>query len=449
MAGGSARAPIDGNDMRQPTTRARGTHGTLLGAAMLVVWFAAGIRPGVAGDLTLRVHDAVGQPGGRIAVVLRTYASRPIGQGQLCMEATSTAPEPPPGPVASVDGAEVFSTAGDAVSDVTADLLLIPQQILLQFLSASATVNAADGPMAVYHLRLAADVQPGDKYELAVDVQGTQLIDEHGETVPIRPRNGTLTIRAPGDPIAVSAHAEDVVPGGVARLSVATFEPIALSSGQVGFRYDPAVASGPPAVSMDPRHGNASFVSSNPVPGLVIVSFVSPDGTLNDVPGDIVEFDLPTLPSVPPGTQSPVSLDPALTFLIDTSGQVLSLEPTSGVLEFAFPLAGAVSALSLDKLPGGMLLLDWAPDCGSGTAHAIYRGDLASGYDSLAFEPGYCDVSPTSATIAAGEGEADFFLVVPHFAGLEGSYGTRSNGDARPPAAVACFPQAESNPCAP
>jgi hypothetical protein len=185
------------------------------------------------------------------------------------------------------------------------------------------------------------------------------------------------------------------------------------------------------------------------MPGLVVVGFLSPDGTLNEVPGDIVDFSLPTSPSVPPGTQSVVSLDPATTFLIDTSGQLLSLAPTPGVLEFTFPLAGAVSNLALEKLPGGMLLLDWNPDCGSGTAHAVYRGDLALGYDSLAFEPGNCSVSPTSAVIAAGSGEADFFLVVPHLGGQEGSYGVRSDGDARSPAPVACFPQADSNPCAP
>ena len=33
--------------------------------------------------LKLRVNDAVGKPGGTVAIVLRTYAARPIRQGQI------------------------------------------------------------------------------------------------------------------------------------------------------------------------------------------------------------------------------------------------------------------------------------------------------------------------------------------------------------------------------
>ncbi|HSN86740.1 MAG TPA: hypothetical protein VL025_08280, partial [Thermoanaerobaculia bacterium] len=33
--------------------------------------------------LKLRVNDAIGRPGGTVAIVLRTYAARPIRQGQI------------------------------------------------------------------------------------------------------------------------------------------------------------------------------------------------------------------------------------------------------------------------------------------------------------------------------------------------------------------------------
>jgi hypothetical protein len=103
----------------------------------------------------------------------------------------------------------------------------------------------------------------------------------------------------------------------------------------------------------------------------------------------------------------------------------------------------------LEKISGGMLHLDWSPDCASGTTHAVYRGDLEQGYGSLALEPGYCDVEGTNATIDMGQGDADFFLVVPHLEGKEGGYGVDSDDDARPPANIACYPQTVFDDCAP
>src|ERR1700750_1502257 len=43
---------------------------------------------GVSGkSLTLRLNPAIGTPGGLVAVVLRTYAPRPIKQGQVVVRA--------------------------------------------------------------------------------------------------------------------------------------------------------------------------------------------------------------------------------------------------------------------------------------------------------------------------------------------------------------------------
>ena len=83
-------------------------------AAMLGA-LVVGIPASGAGTLTLRVQDAIGEPGGLVAVVLRTYASRPIGQGQVCMETESAEPAQPSNAVAATEGALVFSTADDAV----------------------------------------------------------------------------------------------------------------------------------------------------------------------------------------------------------------------------------------------------------------------------------------------------------------------------------------------
>jgi hypothetical protein len=47
------------------------------------------------GELTLRVNDATVRPGGIAAAVIRTYASRGIGSGQLCFAVRQRVPDTP------------------------------------------------------------------------------------------------------------------------------------------------------------------------------------------------------------------------------------------------------------------------------------------------------------------------------------------------------------------
>lgn len=403
--------------------------------------------PAAAGPLTLRVQDAVGTPGGRVAFVLRTYQSKPIGQGQTCLQVATDI-----GSVQALDainGATVFSTQNDAVSTLSDDLLNDPQLLTLDFSSASGSVNSADGPLAVVFATLDPALVPGTSYAVSLDLFNSFLVDGNGVPIQLGSRAGVLSVRASADPIRFGAAAEDVVPGNAARLSAVTFEPVPLSRGRVGFRYDPAVAAGPPVVTMDWRHGHATFTVDPSAPGLVVVDFQSTDRSLNSVPGDIVEIFLPTSPLIAAGTTSQISLDPATTFLVDAEGATVPLSLERGTLTFGSAAPGAVSDLRLAKASGGKLELSWGPDCGSGTGFAIYRGDLARGYASIGPEPGMCDVESFVATVPAGEGAADFFLVVPNVAGVEGSYGLDSRADARPPAGNACFPQTTTRPCEP
>jgi len=403
-----------------------------------------------AGEIGLRVHDARGAPGDRVALVLRTYASRPIEQGQVCLRVAGTVPGESK-PWAVFESARVFSDIPDVSANVTVELLQEPQTLVIQFNSPSATINASDGPLAVFLFELSDDLQPGQVFELFIDIENTSFIDENGLPIVISPRSGTLTIQAPGDPIPVAAHAEDTEVGQKALLSLETFSPILLSGGQVGIRFEPSVAAGPPTVRMDPRHGPSTYAVVSNSPGLVVVAFDSVNATLNSVPGDLVEVSLPTLPSLPANLESPIFLDPTLTFLFDSVGQLLPLSLQGDVLVLlasltAFP--GVVSDLRLSKLPDGQLQLAWGADCGGGTAYAVYRGDLRSGYDSLAPEPGLCSVSGTSAALFPSPGTADFFVVVPHLDGLEGSYGRTSDRN-RDPATTVCFPQGTASECVP
>ncbi len=285
---------------------------------------AAGAEP-----LTLRVNDTTAVAGGIAAVTLRTYASRPVGQGQLCMQFALRGAQ---GPVATVEGATVFSVAGDAVEKVFFDGGAASQPTMVTFSSASATINATDGPLAVVYLRMHEDLAPGTEYDVLLDLPNTVLVDAEGKSIDVEARHGVVTIRDPAAPVEVSGFAESAVAGENAVLGMQTNEQFAIQAGQVGVRYDPALAPSWIKVSMDARHGNASFEATTS-PGLVLVTFSSPDGSLNGVPGDLVSVRMPTNARLTRPMAFPVYLDPALTFLWDADGQVIPVTFEADTLE--------------------------------------------------------------------------------------------------------------------
>lgn len=298
---------------------------------------AAEIEP-----LTLRVNDAIAVPGGVAAMVVRTYASRPVGQGQLCfLPGCRTRAragircafgyEPP---ISYLEGHLVFSVEGDAQSQVLPDKEQFGQAVVLNFLSPSATVNAADGPLTVLFFRVPRSARPGTTLPMLIDAANTILVDEAGNEVVLDVKSGSLTIRAPGDPIAVEADGDRILPGEVAHFGVQTFEAFGISGGQVGLRYDPAIAAGPPVVRFDHRYGNASFTVDLSEPGLILVTFRSADNSLNYIPGELISVALPTSAAVAPGTQSAIWLDPQITYLVTGGDEMPDLALAGGVIEF-------------------------------------------------------------------------------------------------------------------
>jgi len=411
-------------------------------------WFVIGalalvsMLPAVAGQkLTLRVNDVVSVPGGTAAIVLRTYASRPIEQGQLCLEATPTSTTDSSGPASTVRSAEVFSDNQDTSLTFSADLTQAVQTFIVQFSSPTATINSSDGPLAVLLVDLADTLTPGQTFNLTIDLQNTFIVDEHGNPLEIRPRAGTLRIRDPSDPVTVKVDSEAVAPGDVAKLSFNTMEHLPLSSGRVGFVYDSSVAAGPVAVGVDPRYGQASFTLDTSVPGLAIVDFVSPDGSLNRIPGNVIDLYVSTLDNVPAGTQTPISLDASM-FIVETTGRSPSLALGSDTLNFNSAKAGpgSVNDLRLTKGVSGTIELDWNEGCGDPDGFSIYRGDLALGYASLMPDPGGCNHHASPAVLPMGTASGELFLIVPHGNGFAGGYGVSESQDLREPILAACYP---------
>lgn len=322
--------------MRHPASR------TFLAAAALALLALVPEPASAARTLTLRVNDARGGPGDLVAVVVRTYASRPIGQGQLCIGARK---RPPRGratalvstaavdaPFVKLERAEVFSARGDARFSVTFD----EQEAMLRFNSPTGSINAVDGPLAVLYFRLSNQVADREVYEISVDVSESTLFDGSGEKIDIESKPGELEIRDDGgqgedDELEVEVSAGRVKAGKVARVMIGTESPVALASGRIALRYDPKLVSGRPWVRVDPRYGKATVVVSTDTPGLVTIVFQSPDKSLNRVPGDLFELRLPISRQAPRG-RTALTLDRSLTFARDSDGDLLDLSLKNGSL---------------------------------------------------------------------------------------------------------------------
>ncbi len=284
--------------------------------------------------MTLALNDALGTPGGVAALVFRTYASRPVGQGQVCVGFRAQRAGGG-GPIDQILGGRVYALAGDTAYDMALSNSG-GQEIMLTFDSPSASINALDGPLAVIYVRLDEDASPGERYDVEPLLADSFLLDAEGEPIPLEVRGARLRVELPSEPMELAAAAEATVPGETAFLSVQTRRVQPLSGGQVGFRFDPAIADGLPTVRIDRRYGAATFNLSGSLPeqGLLLITFDSPTGDLNRLPGDIISVRLPTRADIALGTSSAISLDPALTFIHAPNGQLLPIEHDPDVIVF-------------------------------------------------------------------------------------------------------------------
>lgn len=287
--------------------------------------------------LVIRVSDAWTTPGGQAAIVFRTYASRPVRRGKIVVRggAGATRGGGGPAPIVSWDGALLFNAAGETRP---VDLVPTPDGlgIELDFLdNADFDVNRTDGVVAVLYATVAAGASPGD-YPLLGDDEASELRDPENDQVLFRIRSGELRIRAAATPVEFECGDTEVQPGSGAEIEIGTGERFAIGSGTLVLEYDPAILlpGAVPTVWADSRHGLANLTLDTSIPGRIEIGIDSPDGSLNaQVPGDLVVVHLPTDPSIPLGTDSPVSFG-AGTELFDPNQAPISVVYEGGMLEF-------------------------------------------------------------------------------------------------------------------
>lgn len=318
---------------------------TAFAVAVLALLCLAPQEAAASDTLTLRVNDARGGPGDLVAVVVRTYASRPIGQGQICIgtkrgrrgKATAAATSGAIGeaaestPFARLEKVEVFSAKQDATFQFSFD----GQEADVIFRSPTGSINAVDGPLAVFHFRLSNSVKEGEVYEIDLDIADSLIVAGSGQRLAIESKPGELEIRedddGEDDELKLAATGGRVRRGKVARVKLGTEDRIGLSSGRIALRYDPKLVKGKPWVRVDPRYGKATVLANTDAPGVVVINFQSPDRSFNQVPGDLFEVRM-TISRQAPRGRSPVTIDRGLTFLRDEEGDQLDLEIQDGVL---------------------------------------------------------------------------------------------------------------------
>ena len=341
------------NSHRAPSRMtSRRRHLVAIAAALLVAAAPALARGGGDDDdvdgLKLRLNDAIAAPGGTVALVVRTYAARPIRQGRITVKvrrpagakaATAalgiTADEvvQPAGPLTFLR-AVVFSRRGDAVSTALPTGGAEGPTVRLDFSSRTGTINAVDGPLAVLFFRLSASAVPGERFVVEIDPALTGITDRSGAALALEPIAAELVVRAPGAPYELEAEGDEVEPGETAELGVTTAEPFPIAGGRLVLRFDPKAAAAAPIVTMDPRHGKAVFVVDHSVPGRLVVTFQSPDASLNGIPGRIVAIDFRTRASAAIGWETPVTLDPTSWLRAKPGGRKMKVRFENGLLAF-------------------------------------------------------------------------------------------------------------------
>jgi hypothetical protein len=210
-------------------------------AALVAVVTSTSAAP-ARDSLTLRVNDAFAEPGGLAAVVIRTYATKPISQGQLCFRARPANLRVQPATLkaggaagqvfVAIEGVTVFAKKKDGLSVASLETADGGQTIVVEFSSASNSINKSDGPLAVIYFRVSQDVSPGDEYRIEIDSANTLVLDDTGTTIRLAPRAGRLRIRHPTDPYEAEAEDDKIAPGEKAELGVETFEPVLPAAGQ-------------------------------------------------------------------------------------------------------------------------------------------------------------------------------------------------------------------------
>lgn len=321
-----ARAyPTAGRGKPPGPSRSRPTSARLLRYVLClpVALFAA--DAGGAQSLRLEVQESRVVNDGVAAISLRTFRSRPVSQGQLCLRALNATPS---SPLSAINSATVFSGNADATNN--AFLVpdnLSPEAVMVTFESPTQSINDEDGPLLVVYVQVRDDLAVGEVFPVEIDLPNSFLLDEFGSPITIDPNDSILTVVGEAEDLEIEIEGEDdAYPGGEAEISIETDQIQSWSSASFDVSYPDEITDGPVTVEVDPRYATANVTVTEPTPGLLEIRIDSPDASLNVLPGDIVQISFPVRSDVTPGTTWPLSINETTAEVLDANQNDVDIE---------------------------------------------------------------------------------------------------------------------------
>lgn len=273
--------------------------------------------------LTLSIDDMEAAPGDTAVLVVRSYQPRPISQGQVCF----IIGEPR---FTDIRRAKVRSTQKDATFTAS---LATPTEAAMTMSSASATINATEGPVILIAFTVDPNATPGESFQLSIQLPDSFLTDEFGTPIEIDVKPGTFTIKQPGAPHTLEADNANAAAGSTVILDIATAEYKPLSSGVVDYRYDTSIIEGIDDVRVLALKNDAVFTADTSVAGRVRITFSSPSRTIAKIPGQFIQLTARVRSGLPDGRVGPLGIARAATFLIANDGTNLPLVIDNGNIE--------------------------------------------------------------------------------------------------------------------
>ncbi len=111
--------------------------------------------------------------------------------------------------------------------------------------------------------------------------------------------------------------ADNLLPGDTVDVEIRTYNPKPISQGQVCLRYEAASFQRVDSVRVYSDEPDVSFTTEFTIPGVILIDFSSVSASVNRVDGPMIAVSLVLAPDLPPGLETWVDIDLALTSLLD------------------------------------------------------------------------------------------------------------------------------------
>lgn len=269
----------------------------------------------------LIVPSIIVRPGRPFVLSVRTCQPRGISEGEILL----CRPERPMSTV-------VESTSFSREDDVTISFLPCANNELgIQFESPSASLNTWHGPMFAFLMDPEIELEVGESLPITIDSESTYLLDDAGEEARFDVIPGTMTVCAEDDPFVLGIEPSQESSSHRMTAAISTYELVRLSRADLVVHYDAVSISKVRKPLIWDLNGDLLIEVDDGEPGILRITLESPSGTLNKLPGPMVELDFSLDPGVESGTTALV-LDPAETHVYDSDGNPLELEFRNGLI---------------------------------------------------------------------------------------------------------------------